>query len=372
MFLGVSGIPANATTIQLVFIDQFSTTNGEHDGQYDFILDYPVSSFTNGLLQLTTEWPLTDAESGDYIVYAESVTSHGDESAATIFDDAWMYSPEQYNWGQPFYDASVQMKQNLIFQLRAAPADGSFQFRYGYIYISSTDYVAASLYQYNDQSAYLGQFDAFLPFENNYLFRNFVLSMTNVDSSGNLTTGISGGWANPYCELNNPTFTFDNSFTQYESLLSTNSTAWLFYDQISDSDDIVSEGIVGVSSDDQGNTTISLPMGKYNWFGLPYASVGVVGTSASSGNLVNNVVTAGHAVTSPDFSMPYTIYAQTAQPQFQTKEYDFWATQYENYSYIPLPGDPNFSITNKSQLLISSVGNEAYVVAGFAKMACAK
>jgi hypothetical protein len=367
-FLGVSGVPANAPTIRLVFIDQWAGI-GTHDPEYDFTLDYPVSSFSNGLLQLTTEWPLTDAGGGDYIVYAESVAANGDESAATVFDDAEMYSPAAYNWGQPFYDGRVQMKQNLIFQLRAAPADGPLEFGYGDTYLYPLGYAVASLYQYADQSSDpLGYFDSFLPYEQNYLFRNFVYSITNVDGNGNLTTGVYGS-GSPYSQISNPTFVFNSSVTPYQSWLSTNSTTWLYYAQLNDSDDLLSEGIVTTSTDNQGNITISVPSGKHNWFGLPYSSIGVAGTSASTGNPVNDVITAGHSMTSADFQTGYTIYPQTAQPQLQTVEYDFWSMQDQDYSFTSMPGDPSFSATNKSQLLITSVGNEAYLVAGYAKMA---
>ena len=95
----------------------------------NYSLDVPVSQITNGVFQLADSYepPATDIYSGtygrpDYWMYCKSVDGDGNESGSEIFDSRlWNY--DEYNWGQPFYDARAQMKQNLIFQLRNAPVD---------------------------------------------------------------------------------------------------------------------------------------------------------------------------------------------------------------------------------------------------------
>jgi hypothetical protein len=370
-YLAVSGVPANATAVRLVYMDQWADDAG--DTSYDFSSDIPVSSFTNGLYQLFASLypPVTDAYGADYSIYVETVDGNGNPSGANLFDSRYGWPTANYNWGTPFYDGRVQLKQNLIFQLRAAPADGSFKFWYNGQFSYPTNYASASFYQFanpGNQYTY-GGFDAFLPFEENYLSRNFALSMTNVDTGGNLTTGVSGGNGSPYYALDNPTFLFSTNLIPYQALLSTNSTHWVLYDQLNDYDDIETVGIISTSTNNQGETTISMPSGSYNWFGLPYHSINVVGADYNSGDLVSNIVTVGHSLTSWDFSAPYNIYGETTQPQFQAVEYDFWNPWNWPYSKAPLPGDPKFSPTNTSQLLITSVGNMRFLVAGYAKLA---
>jgi hypothetical protein len=367
-YLAVWGLPANATTVRLEFIDQLLNSSGNHDPSFDYSNNIPVSMFTNGIYQLSAAFypPATDSQGpANYGVFIQTVDAEGDASEATVFDSAYGW-PTEYNWGLPFYDGRVQLKQNLIFQLRTAPADGSLQFGYEGDPLSyPTNYAVASVYQYADTYAEdYGLFDALLPFEENYLFRNFVFSITNVDANGNLTTGVSAGTGYPdYYDLSDPTFLYYTNLIPSQTLLSTNNTRWLTYDQSSGSDDVNSLGIVNTTVGGNGETTISMPTGSYNWFGLRYLSIAVVGTSATTGNLVNNTVSAGHALTSWDFSNPYNIYTETVQPQFTMTEYDFWNTA------SPLPGNPSFSPTNGSQLLITSVANDDFIVAGYAKLA---
>ena len=372
-YLAVSAVPANATAVRLVYMDQWADDAG--DTSFDYSEDIPVSSFTNGLYQLTASLypPATDAYGADYSLYIETVDGNGNPSGATFFDNRYGWPTADYNWGTPFYDGRVQLKQNLIFQLRAAPVDGSFHFSYGSQFGYPSNYACASFYQFanpGNQHNY-GGFDAFLPFEENYLFRNFVLSMTNVDTGGNLTTGVSGGYGSPYYSLFSPSFLFSTNLTPFQALLSTNNSTWMLYDQLNGSDDIESVGVISTSTDNQGETTISMPTGSYNWFGLPYRSINVVGSDYNTGDLVSNVVTVGHSLTSWDFSYQYNIYTETTQPQFQTVEYDFWSAANWPYYYVPLPGNPTFSPTNTSKLLITSVGNMGFQVAGYAKLAVA-
>lgn len=373
-YLAVWGLPANAATVRLDFIDSLQDAYGNHDPSYDYSNNIPVSFFTNGLYQLSAAFhpPLTDSQgSANYAVYVQSVDSAGNASTPNLFDNADGWPTAPYNWGTPFYDGRVQLKQNLIFQLRTAPADGPLQFYYYGIgdYVYPTDYAVASVYQFAEQFNDPGTFDAFTPFEENYLCRNLVFTMTNVDSGGNLTTGVSGGPGTPYYQLASPTFLFNANLTPYQAWLPLGSTSWLLYDQLNNYDDLQSVGIISTSQNGQGETTIAMASGTYNWFGLPYQASGVVGLSATTGNLVNNVISAGHASTSWDFSNPYNIYIQSAQPQLLTVEYDFWNSANSPYPLSPLPGDPAFSTTNASQLLITSVADKFFVVAGYAKLA---
>ena len=111
--MAVSGVPVNAANVKLTFIaDDFSFN-------YD---DYiSVSLFTNGLYQIPADWQ--PDKNAAYGVYVSSVDCNGNSSAASscdFEDGSW---PVSSGWGVPFYDGRLQMKQNLIFKLRAAQMD---------------------------------------------------------------------------------------------------------------------------------------------------------------------------------------------------------------------------------------------------------
>jgi hypothetical protein len=84
-----------------------------------------------------------------------------------------------------------------------------------------------------------------------------------------------------------------------------------------------------------------------NWFGLPFLSANISGTTT---------LYAGNTTTADGY-----FYPETAQPQFQLAEYDFWNNS-------PVPGSSGFSTTNKSDLLIAPVGS-SIMMNGYAKLA---
>jgi hypothetical protein len=362
--LAVSGVPPNAAAVQLVYIDVYAVYGG--DTSQDYNKDIPVSSFTNGVYYMPTA-SFVPTNGDVYYIYAESVDASGNPSGASLFDTSDEGADTALNAGAPFYDGRVQLKQNLIFQLRAAAMDASFHFS---IYSYPSNCASASLYDFANSEDYYGTFDTVLPFRENNLFRNFVFNITNVDSSGALTTGVSGGGSPPdYYNLYNPTFQFNSTLPVYQPVLATNQAKWWLYDQSTASDDLGGEGIINFTTDGSGNVTVSMASGKYNWFGLPYTSINIV-VPNGSGGLITNVVSAGHSSGNGEYSsVPDNIYIQTALPGFRTSEYDFWVQLTEFDLTPPLPGDSAFSPTNKSQLLITPVADSYFQIAGYAKLA---
>jgi pimeloyl-ACP methyl ester carboxylesterase len=106
-------------------------------------------------------------------------------------------------------------------------------------------------------------------------------------------------------------------------------------------------GEIGLFYD--SNTNLQMASNVKNIYGLPFLSVNLSGTTIL---YVGNTTTAGGY-----------IYPETAQPLFQTVEYDFW-----NANSGALPGMANFSPTNTSRLMITPVGN-SFTIAGYAKLA---
>jgi hypothetical protein len=319
--------------------------------------------------------PATDAYGGaDYWVYAETVDAQGNDSGATFFDGRDGSWPAPYNWGVPFYDGRIQLKQNLIFQLRAAPVDGPFHFSYyaNGTYNYPTNYAYESFYNY---AAYQG-FDVFFPFEENYMFRNFVFDQPDSDQEGDLTTGaglnLQGLESTTYqVQLETtPTYQFQTSYSNYPAILATNSTRWLFYDEYNGDDSVLGLGLVDetntYSSDGFINTnTVSMANNRFNFFGLPYTTVNIAGLDIDTGGLLTNVLAAGHSIKSSIYQGLLNIYTETAQPLFKTAGYDFWRAG----AGIPLPGSSLFSPTNQSELLIIPLNNNSDIrIAGYAKL----
>jgi len=368
--LAVSGVPANAADIRLAYIDQDAISGG--DTSQDYNVDIPVSSFANGTYYMATA-SFMPTNGDDYAIYAESVDANGNASGANQFDDS-LEGETELNAGTPFYDGRVQLKQNLIFELRAAAVDAPFHFSYGqlYTYTYPSNYASVGLYDYAGTIATYGSFDYFLPFEENNLFRNFAFEITEANIVGALTNGVIGDGISPdyYYDLSNPTFQFNSSLPVFEALLATNLTQWLVYDQSSDSDDLEREGVVNGAPDGAGNFVISLRTGKYNWFGLPYISVNIVVPNSSGTGPATNIVTAGHSTTIPgNYIIQPNIYVQTAQPGFQTLEYDSWVQINGGYVSPPLPGSLAFSPTSQVPPLITSVANDYFQIASYAKLA---
>ncbi|HEX9048485.1 MAG TPA: hypothetical protein VF988_15765, partial [Verrucomicrobiae bacterium] len=214
--LFVQGVPASATIVRLAFIDRNALSFGNGDQSFNYTKDIPVASLGSGLYALPPDWapPSNDAYGiSDYAIYVESVDAAGNSSAPyfmpTLFGNV------------PFYDGRAQLKENLVFQLRAPTVNKPFSFYFptnpvNYYpdqgdnwYYYPSNYACAGLYPFTGPKYYdnigpnaywlwssykanYGGFDLFLPFEENCLFRNFAFNVADMDANGNLTTG--GGY----------------------------------------------------------------------------------------------------------------------------------------------------------------------------------
>jgi len=115
------GVPTSAALVRLEFIDENAVSH--NDTTFDYNGNTPVSSIINGQYPLPTSWipPTNDAYgSASYALFAQTIDASGNPSAPTPVTTNWTVTP--------FQDGRVQMKQNLSFQLRAAPMNWSFAF----------------------------------------------------------------------------------------------------------------------------------------------------------------------------------------------------------------------------------------------------
>jgi hypothetical protein len=279
----------------------------------------------------------------------------------------------------PYFDGRAQLKQNLIFLLRAATVDSPFNYLGAdtnnfdiYHFANPTDYVYAGFYQLDELSSdgyfayeYPGSFDVYWPFENNYRYRNFVFNSSELDGNGRITTGVGGNYDGNYIPgsgfgggygdfegglylLYPTTFQFQPPATNgatISALLATNNTRWLAtYALDSGSSWLWKIGATNYTSINGLFNNVS------NWYGLPFLSAKI-----AWGNTGGTITTlsAGNTTAANGY-----FYPETAQPQFQTVEYDFWNSS-------PLPGSAGFSTSQTSDLMITPVGIPIIYAGGY-------
>jgi len=138
--------------------------------------------------------------------------------------------------------------------------------------------------------------------------------------------------------------------------MATNNTRWLCSYPLDSALHYLEE--IGVTNEYSYSPAINAMYNNVsNYFGLRFLSAKI-----GYGNGSAFTLSAGSSTTQGGY-----FYPETVQPQFQTVEYDFWKMPY----YLPwtyIPGMPEFSTTNKSSLLITTVANWIQAV-GYAKLA---
>jgi len=383
--LTLTTIPANTAAIRLTEMNETAINNEDYDHVYVTSFDVPIGNFTNAVAVL----PNVQTTGGDDCYWlAQAVGADGSLSQNVFL--GMVFGQGLYlatNWMvAPFHDGRTQLKQNLIFKLRAAQVNQPFSFvgyhNYSYDWDSYYDYVTApSNYVYSGfyhvtQLEYLYNFfDDLFPFEENYIERNFVYNVANLNStSGALNTGV--GSANSQSvqlvlSTNANTFQFqtlDNVWNNLPGLLGASDTRWLC--SIPPASSYSEEG--GVS---RTNSYYSIAGDVRNYFGLQYLSAELVQANYYNGtSLIFNTLYANNTLHIGLGTAVY-LYSETAQPQFQTVEYDFWnpysvwdSSSQRLIAADMLPGNPDFSPTNVSRQFFASVGSQIQV-AGYAKLA---
>jgi len=376
-FLAVSALPPGTVAIRLIREDEYAEFWYD-DISFNASNDVPVSSFTNGLGYVPPGLitaPMDAYGNTTYFWWAQTVNANGGANSPivnlgqTSGTNAITYGIDAIN---PLYaDGRVQMKEDLIFQLRAAMMDFPFGYYVGNDYYNLFEFTYPATYAYSgfyqtfDQYGHpqaVGTFDPFLPFENNYFYRNFVFNLSDVNQ-GFPTTGIWGG-DTPYLAISNSPVTYQfqppiTSGTTIPSLLSANDARWLgagtyIYGSTWAYSPLYE---IGVSQDGSGYYHLS----GNNYFGLPFQSVEIAYPSGSG--TATTTLNAGGSTAQGGY-----FYAETAQPKFQTVGYDFWNGVWLNPTPPPLPGTTGFTLTNTGDLLIVPVGG-GVSIAGYAKLA---
>ncbi len=374
-----STLPPGTTAIRLTRVDQYAEWF-YGNSSFDTYWDIPVSSLTNGLYLIPTYMqtaPMDSYGSVWYLWWVETVDANGTANSWANPASGY-YNPSMTNWFEPpYYDGRVHLKQNLIFQLRSAQVDSPFQINEFYpSYTVSinfpANYAYAGFYQYDNFNN--GAFNALLPFIYNYTYRNFVYSVSDLSTGGllnsltNYLNTFNFGLTEP------PPYYFQlpataTNLTPIPSLLDTNTTRWLgigltcYLDYYSDTGEISYDTYWEIAMElNYGTKIMTMGSNITNLYGLPFLS-----TVIANGNAGSQIYAIRPGYNSTNVFPNYGwMYSEVAQPQFQTLEYDFW-----NPNSDALPGSANFSTTNANHLMITTVGNPNFQVAGYAKLAVA-
>ncbi|HXI72514.1 MAG TPA: hypothetical protein VNN22_19395 [Verrucomicrobiae bacterium] len=400
-YLAIASLPPGTTGLRVRRTDDHAE-NSEDDYSFDTTNDIPVSDFTNGLYLLPSSITASPMDAYGYSYYSwsvEPVNADGNGIGEFKLLSSGFFSSltgNSKNWIiPPYFDGRVQLKQNLIFKLRAATVDSPFQFSdfdqshggYQAVFTNQPSYVSAAFFRepqlyFNDNSIV---FDALWPFGENVLFRNFVYSsqdagpVTNFVTYGvgHLTTGVSGNYDNYYDSPHDyptplilyepPTYQFALNTTNggiIPALLGTSTTRWLcsypldspvFYNiSLTWSYHLAEIGIT--ASSDSENRFYTMAGNASNYWGLHFLSATIAYGNSDNTAVEATVLNAGNQVE----NVNGYFYPETTQPQFQTVEYDFWDRS-------PLPESTNFLNSQASDLLIVPVGG-SILVNSYAKL----
>jgi pimeloyl-ACP methyl ester carboxylesterase len=402
--LTVSAMPANTTAIRLTEVNSFAFVQDYVDAYItNFVV--PVSSLSNLTCSMSNIMTLDTNQYVSCYWEGQAIESDGDLSADATLANSYVKDPNsdyQKNWMvAPFYDGSVQLKQNLIFQFRIADSVTPFGF-ISYTYdattgysrptyaFAPTNYVYAGYYDINNTNGMYGiagdwpSFNIYRPFEDNSLYRNFAFTADDSDSWGDINTGVQNYtcYYDDYehlCLQLPPAYQPSENAIGVTALLDANTTQWLatYSTAIAGSgnseNDYFNVGCEGFSfiSDGSNEGTLIFPNNAVNYWGLPYVSAKVYYRD-NDGNIQNTVLSAGNSLST---WAPAAIFMNAAQPQLQTIEYDFWNDGmysgpefWSGNIWTNLPGSSAFSPGKTSDLIIVGTG-QIVGIAAFAKMA---
>jgi hypothetical protein len=369
----VSALPPGTTAIRLTRLDA-----DYGDSTFVTNFDISVSLFTNGLYSMPSSWlknPVNEYNNAYYCWWAQVVNSNGGCSAAKLLTDGYILNQTNAWIVPPFFDGRTQLKQNLIFQLRAALVDQPFQFKVFYPNQTTTtiypaNYAYSGFYQYDNDN--IGVFNALLPFVDNYSYRNFVFSVSDLNPDGllySVTNFIDDDFNYHSGLIGPPAYYFQlptnaTNHTPILSLLDTNTARWLdiglscnfSYDPYNDI--FWFENFWEIAMElNHGTKMIKMGNNYTNLHGLSFIS-----TIIATGNTIPEIKTyyPGEGPTNDVFTNLGWMYSEVAQPNFQDDGYYFGSSS-------SLPGSNSFSITNTSDLIIIPVGGLKNI-AGYAKL----
>jgi hypothetical protein len=390
-YVSVGSLPPGITTVQVIRKDPQAESFGDYS--HDLTDNITVSSSTNGLYLLPssiTATPVDAYGNASYTWTASLLSSNGLSVADDdILTDGFANdsASQTQDWiVPPFLDGRQQLKQNLVFLLRAATKDIPFQFsdvngvNGEASFTNQTQYVVSDLIRQNN-SSYINDYytapDPMVPFVENYQFRNFIFTPLDA-GTGHIETGVSGDYADflagtyptPLVLTEPAEYNFSVSMvsgTTAPAVIPTSSTRFLCSYPM-DSQNYAPGanggvttpylGEIGVTASEDANSDLFYTMASNvkNYWGLPFLST-LIAYDNGSGGLATNVLSAGHQIENVDGYF----YPETAQPVLSLIGYNFWNRNH-------CPESPGFSTASTNDLLIVPVGG-SITVNGYEKLA---
>lgn len=342
-----TSVATEADSLLLTRVD-YDVPSGNPPARTHF--NIAVSNLQSGIYTLPTAW----TTNGEYTSWNQFWYVQG------TADPGRQGEPEYAGNGrtEPFKDGREHLRQNLIFLLRAANTqnpfaywvdDGFWQYQPASI---SAEYVYADYYsETRDEWSGPPYLYTHRPFYDNYDYRNFVFSTTNLYSDGFLNTGVDAGYNGLTLYLPG-TFGYSPVFgdTNVATILEP-ATSRSLLQSIASSPGSRPE--IGIT---QNGSTLTLEPDTRNVYGLPYLSVTLAYPTNSTVQF--STVTPGGSIAAETGYL----YPETADPVLQNTGYYFCNPQVD-----PYPGYANFSTTNQTPAIFASVGDAFFSVAGYAK-----
>jgi Alpha/beta hydrolase of unknown function (DUF900) len=334
-------------------------------------IDIYVTNLVNGTIVLPPE------AQGFLPEYAQLVDSNGEYSQNLR---PKYYLSDQWSGGSAtnFINAAVQMKENLIFLLRAATASHPFSYSSDLATFNapeesyergtnSSDYVYYGFQTYSPTVKFAFM-DETRPVQENFLWRNFIFDIAEMNS-GILASGANGDHAQDDASrylTDDPAYIYNGSGSETPLPLAfTNASApWLFFATPATNNPVALADL-GLYLDGSGN--LALAGGAFNVYGLPLNSAHFLSTSGYT------TITRGGS----GAPIGGSLFLEAAQPVLSTVDYYFVSqTPFFNYTYFygysgpapAVPGSPTFSVTNVSPPMITGIG-QPMTASGWEKMA---
>jgi hypothetical protein len=372
--LAVPALPSSVTDLRVIAEEQDWPS-----------IDIPATNFVNGMA------PLTDAQIQmlkPYIVIGLQVSI----ASGAVGNPTFVQRQSAEESGPApltFVNAMRHVKENLRFLLRSATVSHPFSYASGlsmtdpptYPFAGGTNAphiwyargATSTNYEYYGRHAFspsLGYafMDELRPVQDNFLWSNFVFNAQADGSPGAYSYTFCGNGSGPYLRtLYDEPSVYGGSGMESNlpvALVVSNAT-WIFSGEVSntpDANDDCANADVGLSV--TSSTNLLLSVGVKNCFGLPIKSVKVGrGNAGASQSLQQGIPGSFSAFEAAEY------FPEVAEPALQTVDY-YFASQSPHFNYgtplTPLPGTPDFTITNTSPVLLTAVG-QFMAVAGWAK-----
>jgi hypothetical protein len=267
----------------------------------------------------------------------------------------------------PFLDGSRHLKENLIFQLRAAPNDKGFQCMFGeyfpesFTYAVSGNLITSGFHEFNPtrQQHFLNEFS---PFEVNAVFSNFVFNTHELSPTGYLLTGALY-WDGLNLGDTGPDYSVDPHTVKYwfdmqsfitssdrpvPSALVSSASKWILaYEEFPVDQDVLST--LGLTWTLTSGTTVRFSSASSypNFYGLPFGSFKISIIGASGAYDLHDLSAGGSVDVRGAFDKQ--LYADVQVPSFYKEDLLLIPSK------DPMPGNSNF-VPAPAKPVIAAVG----------------